>query len=55
MVGLLLPAGLIWQAKRGNPLGVGVLAAVALALVGGLAMRSLIFPLGVRVLLQSIW
>jgi len=53
VVGLAAPAVLVWFGKKSPKLS--VLAAFVFLLVGGLVVRALLFPLGMRVPITSLW
>ena len=53
VVGLIAPAVLVWLAKKDAR--VMTLAAFLLVAVGGIVVRAMLFPLGVRIPIESLW
>ncbi|HEX7567402.1 MAG TPA: DmsC/YnfH family molybdoenzyme membrane anchor subunit [Anaerolineaceae bacterium] len=53
LVGLAAPAALIWLGKK-DPKA-SALAAFLLVAIGGLVVRAMLFPIGVRIPITSLW
>ncbi len=53
VVGLVAPAALVWLGKKNAAFS--VLAAFLFVVVGGLAVRAMLFPLGTRIPITNIW
>jgi formate-dependent nitrite reductase membrane component NrfD len=53
VIGLITPAVLVWLAKKDDR--VIALTAFVLFAAGGLFIRAMLFPLGVRIPLESLW
>jgi anaerobic dimethyl sulfoxide reductase subunit C (anchor subunit) len=55
VVGLLLPALLIWSARKTGLTGFSAVLAFVFVVIGGLVIRAMVFPLGLRVPLEGLW
>jgi formate-dependent nitrite reductase membrane component NrfD len=53
VVGLIAPASLVWLGKKNA--AASALAAFLFVAAGGLVVRAMLFPLGTRIPLQSLW
>jgi DMSO reductase anchor subunit len=53
VVGLIAPAGLVWLGKKNA--AASALAAFVFVAAGGLVARAMLFPLGTRIPIQSLW
>ncbi len=54
IVGLALPGALMWMARK-NPAGNTVLLVFLCVVIGGLVVRVMLFPLGLKIPVETIF
>ena len=55
LIGLLIPGLLIWSARSKGLHGLTAVAAFLCVVAGGLVVRVMLFPLGLRIPIESLW
>lgn len=55
LVGLIVPGFLIWNARKTGVMGMTALLAFVMVLAGGLVVRAMLFPIGLRLPIELLW
>ena len=55
VIGLVIPGLMIWSARSNGLRGMTAVVAFLCVVVGGLVIRAMLFPLGLRIPIQSLW
>ena len=55
VIGLVLPGFLVWSARKTGVMGLNAVLAFVMVVAGGLVVRAMLFPLGLRVPIESLW
>jgi anaerobic dimethyl sulfoxide reductase subunit C (anchor subunit) len=55
VIGLAAPGFLVWSARKTGVAGMQAVLAFVMVVVGGLVIRAMVFPLGLKVPIESLW